>query len=1144
MINKGSKLNIIGAISCFLLFFFTINYWSNLSHDLLQNEHKKLLQELTIDHAIEVEHQINSALYSRQWLISQLRNTPKNIEKLSATVMAIIENNPEIIHIRFSPNSLTSHIFPVKANDKNIGNFIVPPSNSSLQYSPFFSSPKRDRLGGLSFVSHSPVVLNNVFWGYISYHLDLKLILNSSHISGLRNIKYNYQLLHMAPFNKSTILAQSQSPLAQKFYTAAIRVPNNNWQLKLSPADDALKIYATINILFSLLVASVFTLIVFLSLSEPSRLRRKLNKLTNNYNRQSIMLNSILDNISDEVIIADTKGKVILLSKSAKENKHIPLNIDVPYDTEQEEKILFEEDGITIVSPAEHPINKALFHSETMSKTVVVIPTEKRPQRLELYSQPLKNKNLESFGAICVTHSIEGYSNSLISDTSRNIILDMLAHDKPIKEIFEHVIADTEKNIPGVIAAICLTNNRTNKINDIIAPNLPSFYIDSITGLSIADRTISCASAIFLDKLVIVEDIEVHPYWVDYKELAAQANLRSCWSQPIHAANGYILGTLDLYSSSVNQASPATVMALKEAAILLSLTLERHRDSHRLNKMSLAVKHSDNAVSITDSQGIIEYINPKFNQITGFGPIEVIGTLLPALDDNLSTDSNLKEIKQAIENGQQWRGEVKCLNKINEPYWAMMHITSILNDQNKISNLVIVQEDITKISRHHKQINVQSNLDPLTGLFNRVSFEHRLQLLIAQAKEDDSIHALCCINIDQYSEIEQEFGAGASDELLRQVSQVLIKQLRHRDTLARLGADHFTVLMENCQLSPAIRLAKQLNKSIKGYEFSWHHQQIPITISVGITEISSTSPSYQESLIQADLACYSAKESNDLKIATYDEKLSYNKLKSGDFYWAEQIKLAFTEQRFELFVQPIVAVNNRQQMLGYEVYLRMRLENGAMILPQEFLPAAERYNLSLDIDIWVVEQVLSWCQINQEHVEDINNLTINLSASALTDESFTLRLLNLADKYTAIFSKLTFEFSEYSLTSNVSNSKRFINALTHTRCQFSIDNFGHGFSSFSYLKDIAIDQIKIDGALIKSIVFDNISATMVRSIMQLSHVLDIKTIAQSVENQETFDKLAALGVQYAQGFNISKPLPIDSILTLENTNNEKNNNTT
>ena len=1123
-----SKLTIISALICFLVLFFVIYFWSNISQKIISRQQESLCKELAISNAIQIEQLLKVATSTSGLLIKQLSLKNYKLKDINSMTNAILNKTPELESIRYSPNNITTHVFPKELNSRYIGKTISPSItniNTTDNLASYYSEPLLVN-NQYHITYHIPFNLNNDHWGYISYDINLNVLIKKSTLILLDESRYSYQLISLGDHNKSTILVKSPSVLLNSFDTAAITLGSKKWILKLSYNINFDNPLPVINFLFSVMLSSIFTLIGYLGLSQPSRLRRKVKKLSNKIKSYQLIINKIMDNVNDEIYISDRNGNIYINSHNTYNNQHLPDNLLLEKNRgASHHNVIFERDGKTIIPSNEHPLNKSLFNNETVLKQIVLSPPKEESYILELYSQPILDELNNSVGALCIGKRI-AFENNISSNTSRNIILDMLTHNKPINSIFEHIIFDTQSNLDGIITAITLISPQTHQVSSVISKDLPSFYIDSLIGLPINDRVMSSCSAIYRDKLIIVEDIDVHPFWINYKALAKQANLRSCWSHPIHDANNNVLGTIDIYSDKIYHTNPITIMLLKEAATLCSLTLERHRDSNGLKRMSLAVEQSSNVVVITDNDGMIEYMNPQYTAVTGYSPIEKLGTLISIFDHKVTQSHIISDINLHLSNGQKWQGEIKGNTKKCGDYWAMVSVTPIMSKSEQINHLVFVLAEITQINHNISKIDHHSH-DPLTSLYNRQTFENRLQFLFTKSKEDIQIHSLCAVNINEYNYIHEKFGYQASDSLLQQVSQILSQQLQRRDTLSRIKNDLFFVLMEDVNNNETFNILKGLMLRINGFEFYWSNQTFVISLSVGISEISSRSTSIQFIMQQAEQACINVKKQDDISVMIFDKE--QNKLPlTSDLFWSEQIKQALEHQKFQLLIQPIVTLDETRSF-KYEVLLRLPNDQGHLVTPETFIPAATRYNLSINIDRWVINKLIRWCNEQPTSLKNIEKLYINLSEDALFDESFTYYLIGLANEHKDIFKYFVFEFSEYHLLSNLSHYRRFTDALKHTECQFSIDNFGRGLSSFTYLKDFPITSIKINSDFIHSMINDSFSEATLHSICHLSTALNIDIIATHIETDDILIKLKKFNINYAQGFLLGEPIMLKAL---------------
>jgi diguanylate cyclase (GGDEF)-like protein len=416
--------------------------------------------------------------------------------------------------------------------------------------------------------------------------------------------------------------------------------------------------------------------------------------------------------------------------------------------------------------------------------------------------------------------------------------------------------------------------------------------------------------------------------------------------------------------------------------------------------------------------------------------------------------------------------------------------------------------------------------------------------VLETARTDESHHALCYLDLDQFKVINDTCGHVAGDELLRQLSEVLRVKVRRRDTLARLGGDEFGVLMEHCVLRQAQRVANTLRKTVEEFRFSWENKTFSVGVSIGLVPVTSDSESVAGTLSAADTACYVAKDQGRNRIHVYHPEDMELARRHGEMQWVARINQALEEDRFCLSVQPIRPLSDvgpevsastvMAQGGGYfELLLRMRDASGRLVPPGAFLPAAERYSLSVRLDRWVVEKIFSWLDAHPEQLQRLAMCSINLSGHSIADEEFLQFVISRLDGTNVPAEKLCFEITETAAITNLVSATRFITALKGWGCQFALDDFGSGLSSFAYLKQLAVDFLKIDGVFVKDVVDDPINLAMVQSIHDIGKVMGKRTIAEFVENDGILEKLREVGVDYAQGYRVGRPKPLDRLLTLE-----------
>ncbi len=448
--------------------------------------------------------------------------------------------------------------------------------------------------------------------------------------------------------------------------------------------------------------------------------------------------------------------------------------------------------------------------------------------------------------------------------------------------------------------------------------------------------------------------------------------------------------------------------------------------------------------------------------------------------------------------------------------------------QHSWARVVHTTEDITETNRLSRQLSFHASHDELTGLINRSDFERRLMRVLETARNTNSTHVLCYMDLDQFKVINDSCGHGAGDELLRSLPKHIHPHIRVRDTLGRLGGDEFAILMEHCTLEDAQRVAEAVRDSIETFQFQWQDRQFRISASIGLVEINSESCNLSATLSAADAACYAAKDAGRNRIHVYRENSAELKKYHGAMHWVTQIKQALHDDRFVLEAQSIVALDNTE-ILGdhYELLVRMVDENGNRVPPGEFLPVAERFQLATDLDCWVVNSALGWLNNNPQQLRNTSLCSINLSGQSLSDENFAKFVELKFRQHNVPYEKICFEITETAVIGNLAGATQFINMFKGLGCQFALDDFGSGLSSFAYLKTLPVDILKIDGIFVRNMDTDSIDFAMVRTINEIAHLMGKRTVAEFVENQTIVQHLKEMGVDYAQGYAIGKPQALD-----------------
>jgi len=444
--------------------------------------------------------------------------------------------------------------------------------------------------------------------------------------------------------------------------------------------------------------------------------------------------------------------------------------------------------------------------------------------------------------------------------------------------------------------------------------------------------------------------------------------------------------------------------------------------------------------------------------------------------------------------------------------------------------VVMVFHDCSNERQLKHQLSHQASHDSLTGLANRRKFEHCLEELLTNARKYNSSHALIYLDLDQFKVVNDTCGHVAGDELLSQISVVLKAEVRDSDILARLGGDEFGILLEKSTVRKAKNVAEKLRQAVRNFRFVWQDKTFELGVSIGLTNITAESEDSASLLSAADVACYTAKEMGRNRIHVYTDGDVDLAKRQGEMQWVSRIKQALDENRLCLYGQVIVpVVADPNDATHFEILVRMLDEQGELIPPGAFLPAAERYNLMPAIDRWVISHAFaaySSLGCTQSSSGEGCQLSINLSGTSLNDDDFLKFIHAQFKEHNVPPQNISFEITETAAVANLAKAVHFMNDLKATGCRFSLDDFGSGISSFAYLKNLPVDYLKIDGNFVKDMVNDPIDWAMVESITKIGHVMGLKIIAEYVETKEIMNELQKIGVDYGQGYDIGKPKPL------------------
>ena len=551
--------------------------------------------------------------------------------------------------------------------------------------------------------------------------------------------------------------------------------------------------------------------------------------------------------------------------------------------------------------------------------------------------------------------------------------------------------------------------------------------------------------------------------------------------------------------------------------------LFREKESAQITLQSIG-----DGVITTDEKGVIDYLNPVAETLTGWRLEDSQGRAIEEIFRAFHEET-CEPLENPLAVAIRRTRSIKSVRPMllirrdgNEIYVESTS-SPIRDGSGAVSGGVLVFHDVSEARELNRRLSYHASHDVLTGLVNRREFENRVERALKSAKAHETSYALCCLDLDQFKIVNDTCGHSAGDALLGQVGALLKSKVRWRDTLARLGGDEFGVLLESCTLDAAMRTAEALREAVRNFKFTWEERTFRLGASIGVVPISAENDDVASVLSAADSACQAAKEAGRNRVHSFAENDIDLMRRRREMQWAARINNALEEGRFELFRQTILPLQTPVVGAHYELLLRLRDEAGKIVAPDNFITAAERYGITPQIDRWVIENAFRWLVSEADEREKLAMCSINLSGQSLGDDKFLPYVIDQFHRSGLDATKICFEITETAAIASFSQANRFIQALKELGCKFALDDFGTGLSSFGYLKHFPVDFLKIDGSFVKEILHDPIDREMVRSINEIGHLTGKQTIAEFAENAEIIEMLRSLGVDYAQGYGISQP---------------------
>jgi diguanylate cyclase (GGDEF)-like protein/PAS domain S-box-containing protein len=616
-----------------------------------------------------------------------------------------------------------------------------------------------------------------------------------------------------------------------------------------------------------------------------------------------------------------------------------------------------------------------------------------------------------------------------------------------------------------------------------------------------------------------------------------ETRIESYIAVPLFARGGRPLGHMGVLSTRPLAGDFPAVSILKIFAARAAAEIERTLAEEALAKekelAQVTLASIGDGVIRTDAAGVVDYLNPVAERLTGWSAAEACGqpvTKIFKVIDETTGKPLPNAVERCLAEGRviEHAGYSMLVRRDGRESAIRDSVAPIRDCQGRTTGSVLAFKDVSQLRGMEREMIYLARHDPLTGLINRREFEKRLQQCLDTAyAEDGREHALFYLDLDEFKVVNDTCGHLAGDELLKQVTSLLRSMVRKTDTLARLGGDEFGVLLEDATLEVARELGERLRAAVRQYRFGWQERIFEIGVSIGLVPITAGSGDMARVLSAADAACYVAKESGRNRMHEYQADDSALAERYGEMQWIHRIHKAFAEHRFCLYRQSIHPLHgDGTEPPLCELFIRMLDEEGRIATPAAFIPAAERYHLIASIDRWVVHAAFVSLACGTLSHGDTTRFAINLSGQSVGDESFLDYVLAEIEATGISPERIFFEITETAAVGNLAKAMHFIRVLKELGFRFVLDDFGSGLSSFAYLKNLQVDFLKIDGAFVRDMVGSSVQRALVESIHQIGQVMNIRTIAEAVEDRTTLEALREIGVDYAQGYGLSMPEPL------------------
>lgn len=713
----------------------------------------------------------------------------------------------------------------------------------------------------------------------------------------------------------------------------------------------------------------------------------------------------------------------------------------------------------------------------------------------------------------------------------RSTVLNLLGENRPLWEILHSMLRMIETQYPYMHCCVMLKSSKENVLSEIAAPSLPPQIKQLLERVDLDDETLPCAKTVNTGNTVLIHDLPVNVLTRSNQDIWQQQGLISCWSIPVLDRNQKVIASFDIYLEGSKFPSAVELDFLRDNAQLAGLALERSESEHDL-RVSATAFEVDQGMMVTDAENRILRVNKAYSRLTGYSAEEVVGKTPPLLKTRRQDDAFYQKIKDGLALHQNWQGEIWDKRKDGELFLKWMNISAVTAANGMVLNYVASFADITKRMQAEQQIRQLAYYDPLTQLPNRRLLLDRLRQAVTSSERSQKNGALLFIDLDNFKVLNDTKGHDVGDLLLIEVSKRLAAAVRAADTVGRLGGDEFVVMLEDLSLDVgnASHQAEQVGEKIlqalgEPYVFSgWEHRSTP---SIGICIFGEGGQKVDEILKRADTAMYQAKAAGRNTLRFFDPAMQA----ALEERTILEVELHSAVAHDELVLHYQLQVDQNRQAVGAEALLRWQHPKRGLIMPVEFISLAEETGMIGAIGMWVLEtacrQLKSW---ENAAVTRHLKIAVNVSARQFRQVDFVEQVTRLVEDMQINPKLLVLELTESLILDNVDDAVTKMQAIKPLGIGFSMDDFGTGQSSLTYLKRLPLNELKIDSSFVRDITTDANDAVIVQTIIGMARNLGLHVIAEGVEDEDQLAFLVKNDCFVFQGYLFGRPVAADEIM--------------